>query len=52
VKSHIESVGGQVGSDSTLLSGFHAKLPKDNVSTLDQNEHVDYVEADQEFRTQ
>ncbi|TPX30011.1 hypothetical protein SeMB42_g08006, partial [Synchytrium endobioticum] len=46
----VESAGGKIGHryDGTTLLGFSATFPETFISTLDANEHVDFVEPDQE----
>ncbi|KAF9870090.1 peptidase inhibitor I9 [Colletotrichum karsti] len=51
-KKHAEDQGGKIGHEYSLIKGFSVDFPQDQISTLENHEHVKHVEKDQEVRTQ
>ncbi|PLN83678.1 hypothetical protein BDW42DRAFT_164426 [Aspergillus taichungensis] len=50
-KSQVVEGGGVIKHEYTLIKGFTAEFPADNIQTLESSEHV-HVEQDAEFKTQ
>jgi hypothetical protein len=52
LKKQAVDQGGKIGHEYTLIKGFSVDYPEDQISTLQNHEHVKAVEKDQEVRTQ
>ncbi|KAK1969887.1 peptidase inhibitor I9 [Colletotrichum eremochloae] len=51
-KKHATDQGGKIGHEYSLIKGFSVEFPEDQISTLENHEHVKHVEKDQEVKTQ
>ncbi|ROW09539.1 hypothetical protein VMCG_02632 [Cytospora schulzeri] len=51
-KQHAVSQGGTIGHTYNLIKGFSVSYPEGAVVSLESNEHIKEVEADQEVKTQ
>ncbi|TIC95541.1 [3-methyl-2-oxobutanoate dehydrogenase [lipoamide]] kinase, mitochondrial [Colletotrichum higginsianum] len=47
-KKHATDQGGKIGHEYSLIKGFSVEFPEDQISTLENHEHVKHVEKDQE----
>ncbi|KAK3201465.1 hypothetical protein GRF29_185g1062729 [Pseudopithomyces chartarum] len=50
-KKQVQEKGGKITNEFTLIKGFTAEFPDDQVNALETNEHIT-VEADSEVKTQ
>lgn len=52
LKQKVESMGGTVTSDFSLINGFVAKLPSVHSSSIGSHENVAHIEEDKEVKIQ
>ena len=52
VKQKAIDQGGKIEHEYNIIKGFSVNFPEGSVSTLESDENVKAVEADQEMRTQ
>ncbi|KAI5954899.1 hypothetical protein KGF54_001460 [Candida jiufengensis] len=52
IKQKIESAGGKIKDEFSLIKGFSVSLPSDHISTLESHPEVANVEKDGEVKTQ
>jgi len=52
IKDDIKAKGGSIGHEYTLIKGFSAEFPDDQVSTLESHPHVERMERDGTVTTQ
>lgn len=52
LKEKIQSLGGNVTSEFSLINGFVAKLPSAHSASINNYEHVEHIEEDKEVKIQ
>lgn len=52
LQSKVKELGGEIGSQFSLIKGFTAKLPSIHTSTIEGHENVLAIEEDKEVKVQ
>lgn len=52
IKNKIQSLGGNITSEFSLINGFVAKLPSGQSASINEYDHVEHIEEDKEVKIQ